>query len=63
MFERVRGGSASLSKQEQEQHHQGQIFTELARDKKSNGGGSVGGRPVTVHFLDETQHVFPIDVS
>lgn len=30
---------------------------ELARDKK------VGGRLVTVHFLDDTQHVFPIDVS
>lgn len=29
--------------------------SELARDKK------VGG--VTVHFLDDTQHVFPIDVS
>lgn len=66
MFERVHGGV----KLQDHLHHQeeDQIFSELARDKKTYGTGTAGsggglGRPVTVHFLDDTQHVFGIEVS
>lgn len=56
MFERVRFGGSCVPVGKQPQS---QIIGELARDKKAVGGC----RLVTVHFLDDSQHAFPIDVS
>lgn len=60
MFERVRlgGSSCGAPATKLQPPLQANSTTELARDKKI-----VGGRLVTVHFLDDTQHVFPLDVS